>query len=259
MDREIVIVVPTEAQAYGVVKALEALDDEGSIELYSSTVVAKSAEGDVQIKDARDLRGPVGTALGLSAGALIGLLGGPVGAAMGAAIGGVAGLGGDLAYSGFSGDFVQEVSTQLRPGAYAVCVSVWEDWKVPIDAAVLPFGGAVFRQSTEDMIVTQIRGEMQALEDEQDHLDDEIARKTGEAKAKLEAKREELRSKQEARRERLQQRAQELQTDWDAKIASIKAKAASAKADARTRHQRHMEKLDRFAAEQKQSFKQLFD
>ncbi len=41
MDKEIVIVVPTEDAAYRVVQALGALDDEGSIELYASAVVTK--------------------------------------------------------------------------------------------------------------------------------------------------------------------------------------------------------------------------
>src|SRR5277367_3689707 len=106
MDREIVIVVPTEEAAYEVVKSLKALDEEATIELYSSTVIVKTADGAIGIKDSRHPRGPWGTMLGVSAGALIGLLAGPVGAAVGAAVGGAAGLGDDLAYSGFVGTFV---------------------------------------------------------------------------------------------------------------------------------------------------------
>jgi hypothetical protein len=70
--------------------------------------------------------------------------------------------------------------------------------------------------------------------------------------------RDELRSKQKAQRERLEKRARELPANWDAKIASIKEKARSAKADARARHELHVQKLDRFAALQKQSFHELF-
>lgn len=258
MDKEIVIVVPTEAAAYEVVKALKALDDEGSIELYSSTVVSKTAEGAMEIKDTRHLRGAWGTALGLSTGALLGLLAGPVGAAVGAAIGGAAGLGGDLAYSGFAGDFVHDVSARLQPGGHAVCASVWEDWTVPVDVAVSPFDATVFRQATDDVVVAQIRGEMQGLAEERAHLEAEIAHASGEAKAKLEARRTDLRAKQAAQRERLQKRASKLEESWEAKIASIKEKADAAKADAKTRHQRHVEKLARFAAAQKESFHQLF-
>jgi uncharacterized membrane protein len=258
MDKEIVVVVPSEVAAYEVVKALKALDDEGSIELYSSTVIVKSAAGTVNIKDSRHLHVPWGTALGVSSGALIGLLAGPVGAAVGAAIGGAAGLGGDLAYSGFVGDFVQEVGSKLQPGSHAVVASVWEDWAVPVDVAASSVGGIVLRQATDDVVLAQMRAEMQALKDEQAHLEAEIERATGEAKAKLEAKRADLRAKQVMQRQRLQARAKQLQDGWEAKLASIKEKTAAAKAEAKTRHQQHMDKLSRFASMQKESFRELF-
>jgi len=258
MDKEIVIVVPSETSAYEVVKALKALDDEGSIELYSSTVLVKSRDGAMSIKDTRHLHGGWGTLLGLSTGALIGLLGGPVGVAVGAAVGGAAGLGGDLAYSGFAGDFVKDVAARLQPGNYAVCASVWEDWTVPVDVAVAPFGAVVSRQGTDDVVMAQIRGDMNALKEEQAHVEAEIARATGEAKAKLEVRRNELRAKQAAQRERLQKRVNKLQESWDAKIASVKQKAAEGKAAAKARHEQHVEKLSRFAAEQKASFRELF-
>ncbi len=258
MDKEIVIVVPSEANAYEVVKALKGLDDDGSIELYASAVIVKSKEGAISIKDPRHLDGGWATALGLSTGALIGLLGGPVGVAVGAVVGGAAGLGADLGYSGFAGDFVSDVAGRLQPGDHAVCASVWEDWTVPVDVAVAPFGAVVFRQATEDIVATRIRVEMQALKEEQAHVEAEIARVQGEARSKLEAKRNELRAKQVAQRERLQKRANKLQETLDAKIASVKKKAAEGKLAAKARHEQHVEKLARFAALQKESFRELF-
>lgn len=258
MDKEIVIIVNNENAAYSALKALKALDDEGSIELYASSVIAKDANGVATVKDTRQVHGPWGTALGLSTGALIGLIAGPVGVAIGAAIGGAAGLGGDLAYSGFAGEFVQGVSARLAPGKCAVCASIWEDWTVPVDAAVTSVGGEILRQSTEDVVIAQIRAEMQALKEEQAQHEAEIARASAEVKTKLEAKREEIRAKHTARRERLQKRAQELQAAWTAKIASIEAKVSSANAEAKARHEQHMEKLGRFAELQKQSFRELF-
>ncbi len=99
--------------------------------------------------------------------------------------------------------------------------------------------------------MAQIRSDAQALKDEQTHLDVEIANAAGEAKAKLEARRNERRAHHAAQRARLQASATKLQESWDAKIASIKEKAGKAKAEARSRHQRHMENLGRFAAAQK--------
>jgi uncharacterized membrane protein len=258
MDRELVIIVPSEAAAYDVVKALQTLDDDGSIELYSSTVVAKAKDGAIGSKDTRGGQVPWGTALGISSGALIGLLAGPAGAAIGAAIGGTLGLGGDVAYSGFSGDFVFDVGKRLQPGTYAVCASVWEDWTVPVDTAVVPLGGVVLRQSTDDAVSAQIRAEEQGLRDEWSHFEAEVAKAKGEAKAKLEAKRDSLRAKQAASREKLRARAASLQQGWDARLANIDSKLASARADAQARHRRHHEQLERLAAQERDSFKQLF-
>jgi uncharacterized membrane protein len=257
MDREIVLVVPTEAASYGVVKALRALDDEGTIELYSATVLSKRADGTVSVQDPQD-RTPLGTVLGISMGALIGLLAGPGGMLAGAAVGGTAGFVGDLAYSGFAGDFVRDVSDRLKPGMHAVCASVWEDWTVPIDVAVSPFGAVVLRQATDDVAVAQIRADMQALKEEAAHIKSEISKAQGDVKTQFEAKREELRLKQAAQRERLQKRAQALQERWEAQLASIQQKTTTAKAEAKVRHQHHIDQLDRFAAMQKESFKQLF-
>jgi uncharacterized membrane protein len=257
MDQEIVIVVSSEASAYEVVKALKALGDEGSIELHSSTVLMKSKEGAMSVKDTRHLHGGWGTLLGLSTGALMGLLGGPIGVAVGAAIDGAAGLGGDLAYSGFAGDFVRDVAARLPPGHYAVCASVWEEWMVPVDVAVACFGAVVCRHATIDLVVAQIRRERQALEEEIARIGAEIAHAQGQIKAKLEARLDGVRAKQAAQRERLPKRLTQLQEGWDAKIAGVKKKAAEGKAKAKARHEEHVEKLSRFAAEQKASFSQL--
>jgi uncharacterized membrane protein len=258
MDKEVVFLVPSEAAAYDVVKALKGLDDEGSIELYASTVVVKTANGAITIKDTRHLHGGWATVLGLSTGALIGLLGGPAGVALGAAVGAAAGLGEDLAYSGFAGDFVNDVEARLQPGGHAVVASVWEDWTVPVDVAVKPIGAVVFRQATDDIVVAQIRSDMQSLKEEQAHLDAEISHASAEARAKLEARRNELRAKQNAQREKLQARAKKLEDTWAAKVASIKAKTTQAKAEVKARHEQHLDKLSRFAVAQKSAFHELF-
>jgi uncharacterized membrane protein len=258
MDTELVICVSSEAEAYQVTKALRALDDSGVIELYSATILAKTESGTVKIKDRHHTRAPWGTVLGVTSGALIGLLGGPVGVAVGAAVGGAAGLGGDLAYSGFAGDFVQDVGSKLQPGSFAVCASIWEDWRLPVDQELALLGAVVYRQATDDVITAQIRADWQQLKDEEAQLEAELKRASGKEKERLEAHREEVRARIATQRDRLKQRARELEEGWSAKVASIKAKAETAQADAKQRHEQHAEKLSRFAAAQKSAFRQLF-
>jgi uncharacterized membrane protein len=258
MNKELVIVVATEEAASRVAVALEALDVAGSIELYSSTIVAKSRDGKLEVENVHRHAGPWRTLLGLSSGALVGLLGGPVGAAVGAAIGGAAGLGGDLAVHGFTGDFVAEVAKRLEPGKYAVCATVWEDWAEDVDGAVAPFGAVVFRVATDDVVVARIAAEMQAMKEEQDQLAAEIQSATGDAKKKIEARRDELRAKHDAERERLQARAEKLQARWKAELASIDAKMSKARAEAKARHQRHRDKLSSFTERERESLRIVF-
>ena len=271
MDKEIVIVVPNETAGYEVVKALKALDDEGSIELYASTVIFKADNGTFTVKDDHRLRAPRAAALAVSTGALLGLLGGPIAlaagatagaaagaAAAGAAVGGAAAIGGDLTYSGFAGELVRTVAASLQPGSYAVLASVSEDWTVPVDSAIAPYGTAVFRQATDDVVVAQIKADWQSMNDELDHIEAEIDKAVGDEKTKLMAKRDELRMKQKAEREKLEARVRKLRESWDAKIASVKAKADMAEARAAARHAEHARKLSQFAAAQKKALHDLF-
>jgi uncharacterized membrane protein len=257
MDKDLVIVVPNEVNAYEVVKALRALDDQGSIELYATTVVVKSADGQLAVKDSTETRGPWAAVLGMSTGALLGLLAGPMGMAAGAAMGAATGVGAELAYTGFAGEFIQAVSVKLQPGSWAVCASLWEDWTVPVDVAVQPYGAIVFRQATDDVVAAQMKADWRATEDDLAHLDAELAHARVEEKAKLEAKRDELRKKQAGLRKKLQERARKLEDGYNAQIAAIKAKAEKAKTNAKARHENRAEKLARFAAEQKKAFHEL--
>lgn len=274
MDKELVIVVSNEAAAYEVVKALRALDAEGSIELYASTVVYKAENGTFSVKGEQRLRAPRIAALTASTGALLGLLGGPIAlaagatagaaagaAAVGAAVGGTAGaaasISGDLSYSGFVGEFLQSIAASLQPGSYAVLASVAEDWTVPIDTAVAPWGAVVFRQATDSVVMAQIKAEWQSMNDELDHIEAEIDSAVGGEKAKLMAMRDELRVKHAAERDKLEARARALQASWDAKIADMEAKVEVAGARAAARHAEHARKLSEFAAVQKKAFHDL--
>lgn len=58
-------------------------------------------------------RGPIGTALGMLTGSMVGLLAGPVGLAVGASLGGLTGLIFDLNKSGIDVQFVDDVSKAL--------------------------------------------------------------------------------------------------------------------------------------------------
>src|SRR6185369_345427 len=119
MNKMLVAVFTNEADAYKGVNALKDLHNSGDITLYASSVIVKDRTSSVSVKQSDD-EGPIGTALGLLTGALVGLLGGPVGAAAGAYVGGLGALLYDVNQSGVDYQFVDDVSEVLLPGRAAV-------------------------------------------------------------------------------------------------------------------------------------------
>ena len=91
MNKMLVGVFEREAAAFEGLSALKDLHRDGDITLYSSAVIAKDKNGKIEVKQAAD-SGPVGTAVGLLTGSLIGIIGGPAGMAVGASLGSLAGL-----------------------------------------------------------------------------------------------------------------------------------------------------------------------
>src|SRR5271157_5879810 len=88
MDKMLVAVFETESSAFEGLDALRDLHGSGDITLYASAVVVKDKAGKFDVRQTAD-EGPVGTAVGLVTGSLIGILGGPAGLALGASLGGL--------------------------------------------------------------------------------------------------------------------------------------------------------------------------
>ena len=76
-----------------------------------------------------------------------GAQGGAPGAALGAAFGATTGLGGDAVMAGLDTDFVQSVTSEMRPGTTAIIVEADEKSTRPVDEIVARGGGHVHRQA----------------------------------------------------------------------------------------------------------------
>jgi len=88
-----------------------------------------------------------GTGIGTIAGALVGLIAGAPGAALGAALGATSGLSSDAVLSALDSDFVDSVTTEMRPGMTALIVEADEKSTRPVDDIVKLSGGHVYRQA----------------------------------------------------------------------------------------------------------------
>jgi len=246
MDKILVVIFDSESKAYEGSKALQELQNEGSINLYSKAVIARDASGKVEVKQAGDM-GPVGTAVGLLTGSLLGLLGGPVGVAIGAGAGMTGGLVYDLANAGVGEDFLNEVGQSLQPGKAAVVAEVWEEWVMPVDTRMEALGGVAFRRMRGEIEDAQFDRDVAALNAELDEEEAELKQTAGEAKAKLQAKIDATKAKLQAMQDGIQARIDSSKQETEAKIKSLQEQAAKARGERKA-------KLEKRSAEVKADY-----
>jgi uncharacterized membrane protein len=236
MDNMLVVVFDSELKAYDGSRALQELQNEGSINLYAKAVIARDASGKVEVKQEGDM-GPVGTAVGLLTGSLIGLLGGPVGLALGAYAGTVGGLFFDLGHLTVGEDYLSEVEKSLLPGKAAVVAEVWEDWTLPVDTRMEALGGVVFRRTSTEVVDEQIERDVAALNTDLAELEAERDQATGEARAKLQAKVDATKARLQAAQDAIQARIEASQKETEEKIKSLQEQAAKETGERKAKHE----------------------
>jgi uncharacterized membrane protein len=228
----LVVVFDDESRAYEGAKALRELHAEGSISVYSAAVVARDTEGKIAVKDAGD-EGPIGTAIGMMTGALVGMFGGPAGVVFGTATGGLMGATADLFNFGFGADYVDEVSDALEPGKVAVVAEVGETWVTPLDTRMEELGGTVIRRYRVDVEDEQLAREIAAAQADYDALIEEMAQSNEENREKIKAKAEAAKAKLVEVSEKAQARQQNAKQELDAKLEAIDKQIDAASADAK--------------------------
>jgi uncharacterized membrane protein len=169
MNKMLVAVFGNENSAYEGLSALKELHHNSDITLYASAVVTKDENGEFQLNTAAE-KGPIGTATGLVAGSIIGLLGGPVGLVVGAATGSVAGLIYDVNANDINTTFVDEVSGALSNGKSAVIAEIDETWTVPVDTKLEELNAIVFRRLKYEVVDEQLERESKAIDAELKNL-----------------------------------------------------------------------------------------
>lgn len=232
MSRFVVVVFPSETQAYEGTRSLKDLHTEGSLTVYGMAVISKDSEGRFAIKDAAD-RGPLGTVVGTLTGSLIGLLAGPTGLVAGSIGGTLIGSMVDVFNYGVSADFVAKVSDELTPGRCAVVAEVAENWTVPLDTRMEAAGGIVLRTWRADFEDEQIAKEIAENQADWKQLRAEHAAASAEAKANLKAKLDQTKANLDASRRRVEHKLEALDKEVKAKVAAMEQQVASARANVR--------------------------
>lgn len=244
MSKMLVVVFDDEPQAYNGAQALRELHREGSVSVYSAAVIARDEDGGMSIKDAGD-EGPIGMAIGMMTGALVGVFGGPAGVVMGTAAGSLVGATADLFNAGFGLDFVDEVSAKLEPGKVAVVAEVEESWVTPVDTRMAELGGTVVRRYRVDVEDEMLDRDLAAAQAEYDDLKRELSEAHEENKEKLNAKLDAAKAKLADISSQAKARKEDAMDELDSKIESIDAQIEKASDSAKARLEETKAKLEK--------------
>jgi uncharacterized membrane protein len=242
MNKVLITTFATEPAAFEGLSALKDLHQKGDITLYASSVIAKDAHGAVSVRQAAD-SGPVGTLVGMVTGGLIGILGGPAGVAVGAYVGGFGGLMFDLINTGMSGDFVDEVSAALTPGAVAIVADIDETWETPVDTRLGVLGGTTFRRYPGDVIDDELARETEATSKELERLHIELRDATDQRKAEIQAAIERQQAKLDALVARVEKTLADRRAEFEARLGTLRAQLDQARAEQRQRIQERIDEL----------------
>ena len=234
MNKMLVAVFDSEAAAFEGLSALKDLHRGGDITLYSSAVIAKDKNGKVEVRQAAD-PGPVGTAVGLLTGTLIGILAGPAGLAVGASLGGLAGLVFDVNKSGVDVTFLDDVSKALTSGKFAVLAEIEESWTTPVDTRIHKLGGIVFRRLRGEVVADQLMRESAAFEADLKSLNDDLKQAVAENRAAIQKDIETVKKQIKVVQDQAKARLDQAKAETDAKVKALQdqAKTASGMAKAR--------------------------
>jgi uncharacterized membrane protein len=234
MNKMLVAVFDTEKAAFEGLSALKDLHRYGDVTLYASAVIVKDKTGNISIKQEAE-EGPVGTALGLLTGGLIGILGGPAGLAIGASLGGLTGFLFDLDNSGIGATFLDDVSKALTAGKAAVLADVEESWTTPVDTRLHERGGIVFRRLRAEVIEDQLVRESAAFDADLKALQDDLKQGIAQDRAAIQKNIEQVNKQIKVTQDQAKARLDQAKAESDARIKALQdqAKGASDRAKAR--------------------------
>lgn len=220
MNKMLVVVFDSEQKALNGLNALKDLHRNGDITLYATAVIDKNAAGEVTVNQAAD-DGPIGSALGLVTGSLVGLLSGPIGVAIGASLGGMTGAIMDLNKAGLDVAFINEVSDAMTPGTVAILADVEEAWAAPVDTRMSAAGGLTFRRLRSEFLVEQLQREAAALAAERREIEAAIDQSNADMKSTLLQNLDAIKKKLAIIQDQAQAKAEQLQETVQAKVSKL--------------------------------------
>jgi len=246
MNKVIFVGFDTEKQAYEGDRALRELHRDGTLTLYNDAVVVKEAGGTVVMRQAPDAEA-MGTFGGMITGGLIGLLGGPIGVAVGLGTGTLMGAAFDLTREGIDRDFVEDAGARLAPGRAALIAEIDEQWQVPLDTRMEALQGTLLRQTPTQIEDAYLERAAEAAEKELADLEAELARVATAQTEKARKEAEKLQKRIDAAKRKVQEKKaalaakmQALKRESEKRISVFEKQMATATAESKAALERRV-------------------
>ncbi|MDP3342231.1 DUF1269 domain-containing protein [Frigidibacter sp.] len=227
MNKIIVAILESEPAAFEGLSALKDLHRDGDITLYATAVIVKDKAGAVSLRQAVD-EGPVGTAVGLLTGGLLGILGGPAGIAIGASLGGLTGSLFDLDQAGITATIIDDVSAALTPGKVALLAEADESWTTPVDSRLEALGGVVLRRLRSEVVEDQLLRESAEAQAELKALSDDLNQAIAEDEAAIRKDIEQVKKRIQVTQEQARARLDQVTAETEGRIAALQEQAKDA-------------------------------
>ena len=258
MEKVIVVVFDHKAKAHQGSNQFKQLHQSSDLTLYALAMIAKDASGKIEVLQTVD-EGPIDTLIGAALGGLVGLLGGPAGVAVGLSGGALAGALSDISRMGVDLEFLNDVATVLTPKNVAVVASVDEGWTTPLDSAMKPLGGRMFRKPGSEVIDELIEREIQNTEAELEALEAEFEMATAEQQAQLQAKIDATYRKLQAQMDAADKWVVKTSERVDAKVKAMEDQIPKASAKKKAEMELRIREIQAEIAQRQERLKKLME
>ena len=243
MNKMIITVFNTEEKAYEGLTAFKTLHQNGDISVYATAVINKNETGEIKIKQISD-NGPVGTAVGMVSGALIGLVAGPAGMAAGAMVGMYGGMFYDLDNADVDSTFLDEVAKALEDGKTAVVTDVDEAWTAPVDNKMNALDAMIYRRNKAEVAEDQFNRELDAIDAEIEELEHDLKDANEEMKVSIQKQIDKSKAKSLAIKNVVDQKMSDLKAETTVKTEKLNKQISEANEKRKIKLEKRKAKLN---------------
>lgn len=223
MENIIVATFINEAEAIQALHRLGELDRDGDISVYDKLLIRKGSNDEYEILKDDNTNG-WRTLAGMAFGGLIGAFGGPIGLAVGLYAGTVIGVVFDYTHYSFEQDFIDTISKSIPSGSTSIIAEIDEDSSVFIDEYLKPLGAVIWRSNVYVEHDKFIEKQMNSLDAELQSAENELAVTVEAQRARITAKVAELRASRNAKIAEIELNSKERLNELKSKMESNRTK-----------------------------------